>query len=541
MLTQSCKTCKKSFTVTDEDLAFYDRVSPICSGEKVQIPPPTCCPDCRQQRRLPFRNERKLYSDQCDLCKKNIVSLYSPDKPYLVYCLSCCWSDTWDARTYGRDFDFSRSFFEQFKELQLQVPRPAIFNLSSVNSEYTNHSSNNKNCYMGVSIGDSEDCMYSHWLIHSKDCLDMLYSQYCEQCYECSYCQHCYGTYYSQYCENTRDCMFCFECKDSDFLIGCVQLQHQKYMILNHPVTKEVFEKTREEMATSKEKFQEMQTAFEKLKLTVPHRYANMVNCHNSTGNDMNNCKNATHSFNVRNCEDVKYMFDLGNNKDGMDCYEHGWLVPSELNYETHAGMAGYHLLFCSICSDSHDLMYSDICVQNCANLFGCVGLVKKEYCILNKQYSKEEYEKLVPRIIEYMKSTGEFGEFFPGCISPFGYNETTAPEYFPLSKEQACAAGFNWCDYESPIPNAESAMKCEVTGRPFKMTQYEIGFYEKNRLPLPRRHPDTRHNDRMLLRQPRVLFDRKCDKCHTPIATTFSPSRPEIIYCETCYRQAVY
>jgi hypothetical protein len=30
---------------------------------------------------------------------------------------------------------------------------------------------------------------------------------------------------------------------------------------------------------------------------------------------------------------------------------------------------------------------------------------VTKEYCILNKQYTKEEYEILVPKIIEHMKT----------------------------------------------------------------------------------------------------------------------------------------
>ena len=36
------------------------------------------------------------------------------------------------------------------------------------------------------------------------------------------------------------------------------------------------------------------------------------------------------------------------------------------------------------------------------------------------------------------MKSTGEWGEFFPHELSPFGYNETVAQEYFPLNEAQA-------------------------------------------------------------------------------------------------------
>lgn len=72
------------------------------------------------------------------------------------------------------------------------------------------------------------------------------------------------------------------------------------------------------------------------------------------------------------------------------------------------------------------------------SDLFACIGLRNKQYCIFNKQYTKEEYELLVAKIIAHMQKTGERGEFFPAQISPFGYNETMAMEFFPLSKEQA-------------------------------------------------------------------------------------------------------
>jgi hypothetical protein len=50
----------------------------------------------------------------------------------------------------------------------------------------------------------------------------------------------------------------------------------------------------------------------------------------------------------------------------------------------------------------------------------------------LNKKYSKEDYETLLPKIIDHMKKTGEWGEFFPMEISPFKYEETKAVDYFP-------------------------------------------------------------------------------------------------------------
>lgn len=55
---------------------------------------------------------------------------------------------------------------------------------------------------------------------------------------------------------------------------------------------------------------------------------------------------------------------------------------------------------------------------------------------VFNILYSQQEYDALVPKIIDHMKSTGEWGEFFPHQLSPYAYNETIAQEYFPLNPE---------------------------------------------------------------------------------------------------------
>jgi len=186
----------------------------------------------------------------------------------------------------------------------------------------------------------------------------------------------------------------------------------------------------------------------------------------------------------------------------------------------------------------------------------------KKEYCILNKQYTKEEYERLVPKIIEQMQERGEWGQFFPRETSPFGYNESLVNHVFPLSREEALSQGWPWCDYESPAPTAmktipaeqlpdsiddipddvlEWAIVCEVTQKPFKIIPQELQFYRQMGLPLPRRHPDQRHLDRFELRNPQKLWQRKCDKCQRTIQTSYPPERPEKVFCEQCYLSEVY
>ena len=99
---KNCQNCKKDFTIEPDDFGFY---------EKIKVPLPTWCPDCRLQRRLAFRNERTFYKRPCDLCGADTLSRFDPDRGIVNYCGECWWSDNWDTTSYGQDYDFSRPFF----------------------------------------------------------------------------------------------------------------------------------------------------------------------------------------------------------------------------------------------------------------------------------------------------------------------------------------------------------------------------------------------------------------------------------------------
>ena len=214
-----------------------------------------------------------------------------------------------------------------------------------------------------------------------------------------------------------------------------------------------------------------------------------------------------------------------------------------------------YFSYFCF--NGNSDIFYSTDCIS-CDNIFGCSGLHRKKYCILNKQYTKEEYLELVPKIIEHMKQTGEWGDFFPMTISPFGYNETIANEYFKLTEANAPT----WSNYESPKVEAKKsvsgnqipfdssritkeildwAIVCPESNKPFKVIPPEYTFYKDQNIVFPRLHPEIRHQNRMQKRLPRELYDRTCAKTNEPIKTTYSPDRPEIVYSEAAYLEEMY
>ncbi|MDP1760014.1 MAG: hypothetical protein Q8L01_00910, partial [Candidatus Woesebacteria bacterium] len=161
--TKKCQNCKKDFVIEPDDFAFY---------EKIKVPPPTFCPDCRLQRRLSFRNERALYKRPCDLCGKEVISIYHPGGDNVVYCQECWWSDKWDPLSYGQEYDFQKSFFERYQKLSKKVPRVSLINANSVNCEYTHLAADNKDCYMLIEGSNNERCNHCYWMQLSKDCLD---------------------------------------------------------------------------------------------------------------------------------------------------------------------------------------------------------------------------------------------------------------------------------------------------------------------------------------------------------------------------------
>jgi len=139
------------------------------------------------------------------------------------------------------------------------------------------------------------------------------------------------------------------------------------------------------------------------------------------------------------------------------------------------------------------------------------------------------------------MQQTQEWGQFFPMDLSPFAYNEALTGEYFPLSKEEVKERGLRFRERAGLQEQAEDAVTCEETGKSFRIVSRERAFYERMKLPLPYLHPDERHRRRVAKRNPRRLWDRTCQKCGEAIQTSYSPDRPEIVYCESCYLKEAY
>jgi len=582
METRTCQNCKQDFMIEPDDFSFY---------EKLKVPAPTWCPQCRAMRRMSFRNLRYLYARTCDITGEKIFVPTPPEARTPVYAPDYWWSDKWDAIEYGRDYDFSRPFFEQFKELLDSVPTSSTLHINLVNSPYT-IGLDMRNCYMCFDSGFDEDSAYGVSLQKSRQCFETINCKACELCYWMINGTNCYRTFFSRNCTSCVESWFCQDCTGCTDCFGCTNLRNKSYHIFNEPYSKEEYEKKLKEYnLNSWTGLSNAKVLSEQFWLTKPVRYQHGFKDVGCTGDYIYNSSELRHCFfanGAKNCAySISTIYDPIN--DCLDLVSSG--IGIELSYEVSgSGEQVVNTLFASDCHTVSDSQYIVNC-RSIANVFGCVGLKSKKYCILNKEYTKEEYKELLPKIIQHMNDMPyldeqgrvyRHGEFFPPHMSVFAYNHSQGYEYFPISQEEASQKGFNWKlpdeknyevtllakDVPDKIEDVEDTIISEVIqcshhennthlkdckancATAFRITSQELQFYRHVNIPLPRSCFNCRHVERIAWRNTPQLYTRTCmcqskehtheGKCPNEFETSYAPEREEIVYCESCYQQEI-
>ena len=505
------------------------------------------------QHLMSFRNEWKLYRRTCSATGDEIISAYHSDTPFPVYKNEIWWGDTWDATNFGMDFDTKKPFFDQFHELQKVVPREGTSVFNSENCQYNSHIRESKNGYLNSLVYRCEDAFYSYWIVNDRDIGDFFMVNNSECVHECIDCEKCFDCTHLGESANCSDCHFSYQLRNCQNCIACTNLTNKKFHIFNKKVSREEFFAKKSEICDGKSSTQNLGKKFlEKTRADAIHRATHNLNTENCSGDHLQNCKNCKNCFDSYNSEDCENSISVADSKNIVNSYSAGW--PScELVRNSLVTRGSTDIAFCNYTWFSSNLEYCDSCVH-CTNCFGCIGLRHKKFHIFNKPYSKKEYFVLRNRIVEHMKSTGEWEKFFPKSHSPFAYNESAAQDFYPLEKNEALALGWNWRDAKNSakpptkkieIPDSiaevadsicEEILTCELCQKNYKIIPAELKFYRKMNAPIPKTCPDCRHATRLKIRNPRTLFLRKCDICEQKIYSTFVPDRPEKIACESCF-----
>jgi len=354
--------------------------------------------------------------------------------------------------------------------------------------------------------------------------------------------------------------MFLFDCRNCTDCFGCVNLRNAKNCVYNKQFSKEEYESfmssiyplTSQKILSFEEKFWELVKKF-------PMNGTRNVASINISGVNIKNSKNLSDVIDANNSENVRHSDGVTSHCDSMDVLFSGG--SSNMTYmNTNVGSHSSRVKFSvssKFCTDCEFIFNS----KNLMNCFMCFGLQNKSYCILNRQYSEDEYFKIVDEIKFNMLEKGEYGDGVGLEFSAQAYNFSLAQIAFPLNDEEITKlGGYVAKEPETNVGNIEivkygslpktideisdeilnKAILCEKSNRPFRITASELGFYRRMKLPLPNTHPLFRIEKMLNLVKTGKKYKAVCKKCKKNIETVFDPKDNYIFYCEKCYQQEV-
>lgn len=547
--------CEGDFNVVAEDIEFY---------KMFRVPVSKYCPTCRRLRRFGHLGFLKFFKRECNAPghTESMLSVFPEECPFPVYDYKYFGSDEFDALDFGRDYVEGVSPMNQLFELRKVAPIPSFLNResSSINSEYSSGGRNSKNCYYTSGVFSSEDIWYSNLVHKSREIMDSRSIAECDTVYEMYEGENLYKVRYGFFNKDCSDCTLIFDCRNCTDCFGCVNLRNKRYCVFNEQLSKEDYEKfIKDNTPLSFKKLNEYKQKFWDLVKILPLNASRNLNVKNVSGVVVQSSQNLFDVSDIKYSENVRHSDSALHHKDSMDIIfsggnSHNLYMCVNIGSQSSNVKFSVSAKFCTDC----EFIFNCKNVMNC---FMCYGLENKSYCILNKQYEPEEYWELVDKIKSNMIQSGEYGESLELKFSPQAYNFSLASRSFPIGNETALKLGVyiakdpetNVGDMEiinvKDLPDTieqvddsilDKAIKCEETGKPFKITQTELDFYRKLKLPLPRVHPTVRIEKKYSFSPPGTTIFTNCVKCNKGIQSIFNPKDGFNLYCEFCYQQEV-
>ncbi|HQH27069.1 MAG TPA: hypothetical protein PLP17_06705, partial [Oligoflexia bacterium] len=439
-VSRKCRITGQKFVVSGDESAHLRRMGELNPQLGELLPLPRVHPFEHLRQLLALGNLNYLYRSQSGCSGKPQLSRYNPDYGYKICTLDEFWSERIDNTEFGAGYDFTRPFFEQFDELLRRVYMQPLNLTNAEGSDYVNGANNVRNCYLCFSVAESQDCFYCIRQYFGNDnagCVGSNRSQFCYDCVDIDGCCECH---HGQDLRSCGGCFGCFDCAGCKNCVGCVGLRSTEFCIFNEQKTKKEYEQFLQQYNLGRHGSRmDLLERCAQFIQSFPHQPSRLINAEDCSGSYITNSKNLHQCCNASTSQDCGYMVLCNKSKD---CWR-GFAINSELAYASLVLDSYNNLYSYSVFGGGHTL-YSWFLYQNCAHCFGCAFLRGKSYCVLNKQYTKDEYLALLPRIAAHMKATGEWGEFFPPAISPHAYGESWTGEFLaPIASNEAARRGY--------------------------------------------------------------------------------------------------
>ncbi len=549
------KYCEGEFEITKEDIEFL---------KLLRAPAPNYCPTCRRIRRFPHLTISQLFKVKCNAPNhtESIISVFPEECPVPIYDYKYFIGDEFDPFSFGRVYDKSLSPLGQLLDFRKKFPMPSFLNRNSsdINSDYSNGGRDVKNGYYTVGCYHVEDVWYTIHANKSRNIMDSNAVGESDFIYGCVSSDHLYKSSFIYFSSNCINSSFLFDCKNCQDCFGCVNLRNSKYCVYNEQLTKEDYESFMGSITPfSRDILKECEEKFWQLVKSLPLNGPRIVSSNNTNGVKIINSNNLFDVTDSISSENARHSDGIQTHRDSMDILYSGG-NSSLLYMNTNIGSQSSRVKFSissKFCLDCEFVFNS----KNLTNCFMCFGLQNKSYCILNKQYEESEYYKIVDEIKSLMLKRGEYSDG-PGFeFSAQAYNFSIGQILYPLTDEEIVKfGGYIAKEPETNVGNMEvlgkdqipqtinevnddildKAIRCEVTGRPFRIIASELAFLRRIGLPLPIIHPSLRMSGRWKFSPVGKKYKAVCKKCQKDMETLFDPNEKYLMYCEKCYQQEV-
>lgn len=596
--TSNCKYCKEEYPLYDIEKEALD---------KQWFSYPDFCPSCRFKLLYTFLNDRHLYRRKDSVTNEPLISTMSEfsEGPIIeAKRYKQLMADDFGIE-YGREI--TEDIFKEFRGLYSTIPKASRMIYPWLeNAEYASHVWRSSHVYMSfcVFVGCEHiynsfrvlgECKYVFSSINVHNGSQNIYqSRMVNNSSDVAFSSNIKDSSYITLCRNMSNCSECF--------LSCNQV-NKSYMIWNKQYDKETYMKQKKlimkELA-QREKFDkivELYTSFLEKNLIEPA--VNIQNCENVTGDNMyysQRCVNAYMWIGNQECvntiltgnhESEKMVRIINSVESGQNCTNVIWSC--SFWQETT------NVFFVIWSTASRNCRYW-IDLANCEECLFCISLQNKKYCILNKQYEKEEYFRKKQKIIADLQEKSLWWSFIPWSMSTFPYNDTVAYDFFKVQKvvnsdwtELVIDPHASWVvtlasdkfisdatldmgGEKIPIkwrtqtkevnvpewtqtiqtkdmPNIHEvsdailakAIICKKTWRPFRIIKQEFDYLRKKWLPLPVLHNEVRVQDLINERPTFQLHISSSDKSWEDVLSVYPQKGQYKIYETREYRDHMY
>ncbi|MFH1404714.1 MAG: hypothetical protein ABIH21_01290 [Patescibacteria group bacterium] len=548
---QTCAMTGEKWQQTQEEIDWY---------KKFNVPPSKVCPQTRWfHHSFWYVGYQYWYQPHPETGKPIICTVHPatgikvlPDKEWFEK----------EFQDMGRDYDSSKSFLEQWHELQLDVPMPANRNhVEPVNSIAFVSQGDENSFFVGAC--KSKNTLYSHLATDTESSAEIFRCDSVQKSFNVIHSYRIHNSKYLRECFDCMNCEFCFDCRNCENCYGATNKRNKKFIWMNEQLSEDEWNKRRAEIYIgSRKQLNDQIGKFYNLikeQGVWPENFNDSVT--NSSGEYLTKTVNVIDSY---ACEDGalnQYSCNHSAGKSEDNAFS-GYPVNGSNFYYSASG-SGNNQKFCFLTIRSENMEYCLLC-YNCSDCFGCIGLQHKKFCILNKQYSEDKYWQRVNTLKQEMLEKGEYGEFFPIKYSPSYWEDSGGPYWFGARTDELKGLGILDYDPESEgaigrdlyddsklkklseLPDhvsdldeqwANVPLMDEIVNRRFALIKPEIDFYKSMNIAPPDKHFITRMKDLWLQCNIGRFENVDCAECQKKLKVAINKAHSERkIYCKECY-----